>query len=357
MDRSIYRDRKLKIPERSTGRLTSPQPKQPSQTVSHMEQKQSIEQEQSIKPKAVKKSVEPITRPQPKPSYKKLKAKVPSNVHLQTRKKSPKKSQNSDRARLNRYLSKTAKKSDLLAKSLDISDKKQNKLLEKQSFFSKVRSLFSKYAFSGLAVAVLIVAGYISVDTWLTNRQVTDEVMASSSGDDASHQEREGTDETPVTDDSLNSYKVAADLPRAIYIDKIDVKARVLPMGVNTDGSMQSPINIFDAGWYSSSSKPGEVGAVVVDAHASGRLREGLFAYIDKMTVGDTIVIEKGDGNKLNYRVIYTEEVPLDQVDMKKLLLPYGSSTRGLNLITCSGSYVKESATYDHRTIVYAEQV
>ena len=259
---------------------------------------------------------------------------------------------------INRSLSRTAKKSDLLARSLEISDKKQKKLLDKPSFFAKVRSLFSRYAISGLAVAVLVAAGYISVDTWLVNRQVTQEVMASGSADDdASHQEKEGTDETLVTDDKLASYRVAADLPRAIYIDKIDVKARVLPMGVNTDGSMQSPINIFDAGWYSSSSKPGEVGAMVVDAHASGRLREGLFAYIDKMAVGDAIAIEKGDGNKLNYRVTYTEEVPLDQVDMKKLLLPYGSATNGLNLITCSGSYLKESATYDHRIIVYAEQV
>ena len=124
-----------------------------------------------------------------------------------------------DRQRLNSYLYRTAKKLDMLTRATEGSDEKQNKLLEKQSFFSKVRSLFSKYAFSGLAVAVLIVAGYISIDTWLTNRQVTEEVMASSSGDDASHQEREGTDETPVTDDSLNSYKVAADLPRAIYID------------------------------------------------------------------------------------------------------------------------------------------
>jgi sortase (surface protein transpeptidase) len=74
------------------------------------------------------------------------------------------------------------------------------------------------------------------------------------------------------------------------------------------------------------------------------------------MAVGDVITIEKGDGKKLNYRVTHTEEVPLDQVDMKKLLLPYGSATNGLNLITCSGSYVKASATYDHRTIVYAEQ-
>lgn len=282
------------------------------------------------------------------------------NRHLSAQESEERRAKRSD---INRYLSRTAKKSDLLNRSIELSEQKKSQLLKKASVFHKFRSFFSRYALSGLAVAVLIAAGYISVDTWLVNQRVTNEVMATSSGDDdnatddaTSHQVQEGMDETPATEDRLKSYKVAADLPRAIYIDKIDVKARVLPMGVNTDGTMQSPINIFDAGWYSSSSKPGEVGAMVVDAHASGRLREGLFAYIDKMAVGDVITIEKGDGKKLNYRVTHTEEVPLDQVDMKKLLLPYGSATNGLNLITCSGSYVKASATYDHRTIVYAEQ-
>ena len=69
------------------------------------------------------------------------------------------------------------------------------------------------------------------------------------------------------------------------------------------------------------------------------------------------ITIEKGDGSKLEYRVIAREEVPLEQIDMKKVLLPHESTTHGLNLITCSGSYNKDAATYDHRTVVYTEQL
>ena len=280
--------------------------------------------------------------------------------HRKPRVVTPPTKQQSDRATLQRYLSRAAKKSDLLARSFALSEQVEKELLAKPSFFCNMRSFFGKYALSGLAVAVLIVAGYISFDTWQVNRRVTTEVAQASekSGDAAtSHQEQEGMDETPIAEDRVASYKVAADMPRAIYIDKINVKARTLPMGVKPDGSMQAPINIFDAGWFSSSAKPGEAGAVVIDAHASGRLRQGLFAYLDKLESGDMITIEKGDGSKLQYRVIAREEVPLEQIDMKKVLLPHESTTHGLNLITCSGSYNKDAATYDHRTVVYTEQL
>lgn len=281
---------------------------------------------------------------------------------LSRRVKQPEKPQSSrkisDRQRLDRYMSRVAKKTDILQKSLELSTANNKKFLVKTSIWQNIRIFISKYAINGVAIALLLVAGYVSIDAWLVNREIKAESSQSTDKDSAtSHQDQEGKDETPLSDDMLNSYKVAPDLPRAIYIDKINVKARTLPMGINPDGSMQAPINISDAGWYSSSSKPGEVGAVVVDAHASGRLREGLFAYIDKLSPGDMITIERGDGTKIQYKVSALEEVPLGSVDMNKLLLPYGTSTQGLNLITCSGSYNKESDNYDHRTIVYAEQV
>lgn len=353
MERRGCQSRKLRVPERSSVRTTIPQ--KITHPVAHMP----LSESQTIPTDVPAETLEPVVLPI-SPRKKPWAAPIPSQIRSKPAPSKTSHSKQRDYARLNRYLSKAAKKSDLLSQSLELSQQQgQKRLLVKPSLFSHVRVLFSRHALSGLIVAVLVVAGYISVDTWIVNRRVTHEVMASDkSGDTAtSHQEQEGKDETPMTTDRLNSYKVAADMPRLVYIDALNVRARTLPMGVNTDGSMQAPINIFDAGWYSNSSKPGEVGAVVINAHASGRLREGLFAYIDTIQSGDSITIEKGDGSTVEYRVVQVEEVPLDQVDMAKVLLPYGTTTRGLNLITCSGSYDKASSTYDHRTIVYAEQV
>jgi LPXTG-site transpeptidase (sortase) family protein len=204
----------------------------------------------------------------------------------------------------------------------------------------------------------VLATGYLSVDTWLTNQQVKAELGSSEVVSSATAtQAQEGKDETEPTVESLANYTVAASLPRALYIDKLDVAARVLPMGVNNDGSIQAPINIFDAGWYNGSIKPGEIGAAFIDGHASGPTRAGLFAYLDTLQVGDQLGVEKGDGSRLQYRVVHVETVALEDVDMKKALLPYGNTLRGLNLMTCTGEWLQDRNTYDQRVIVYTEQV
>lgn len=207
-------------------------------------------------------------------------------------------------------------------------------------------------------VAIILGAtGYLSIDTWLTNKQVQDQVQAQSGSSSTATTAQEGADETPLPDTSLQNYKVAADLPRALTIEKLGVKARILPMGVNRDGSMQAPVGIYDSGWYMGSARPGSAGAAVIDGHASGPTREGLFASLDKLALGDKVSVERGNGSLVNYEVIYTETVALDAVDMNQVLLPRGNSKEGLNLITCTGQWLKEKNTYDHRVIVYTKRI
>lgn len=209
-----------------------------------------------------------------------------------------------------------------------------------------------------LAAAVLVLlTGYVSIDTILTNQQVKAETSERSTVGSNSEKDEEGQDESVVSPVALSTYSVAPDAPKAIYINKINVSARVLPMSVNTDGSVQSPKNIFDAGWYTGSVKPGEIGAMFIDGHASGPTREGLLAYLDKLVEGDEIQIEKGDGSRLTYKVVHTEVTALSDIDMKKVLLPYGNNLRGLNLMTCTGNWVEDLKTYDQRVVVYAAQV
>ncbi len=225
----------------------------------------------------------------------------------------------------------------------------------------KKRFDFKKHGLIGLASMVLIVTAYISVDTWMTNRQAQAVLSSDSSSVARSEQghskESEGKDESPIAANALSGYTVSAEYPRAIYINKIGVAARVLPMSINTDGSVQSPLNIFDAGWYTGSVKPGEIGASFIDGHASGATREGLFGSLDALAIGDTIDVEKGDGTKLTYKVVHTETVALEGLDMKKVLLPHGNSLKALNIMTCTGNWLEDKQTFDQRVVVYTELV
>lgn len=168
---------------------------------------------------------------------------------------------------------------------------------------------------------------------------------------------KEGSDETPVASNSLNNYKVAPDAPRILKIPSLKINARIQQMGINSIGAIQAPVNIYDSGWYAGSAKPGGSGAVFIDGHASGATRMGLFAYIDTMKVGDMVSVERGDGEVFNYKVVHVETVSKDTVTMDTFLNTYGNAKEGLNLMTCTGTWIQSQKTYDKRAIVFTERV
>ena len=216
------------------------------------------------------------------------------------------------------------------------------------------------FAICGVLLAGCV--GWIGYEYYTYHQQMRgyEEEVEVATGEDATprqHQAAEGKDEIEPSGDVLANYVVEPSHPRAIYIEKLGVRARVLPMGLNPDQSIQAPINIFDAGWYTESAVPSRAGAVVIDAHASGPTREGLFAYLDTLTKGDAIEVETGDGTRYTYRVVATETVKLEDVDMKKLMLPYGTATHGANFITCAGDWLEGSETFNERAVVYTELV
>lgn len=214
-----------------------------------------------------------------------------------------------------------------------------------------------------IIILILATTGFVSYDTWQTNN-LAKQAFEKNSGDAESalvsssdRQSGEGKDESALSPSVLADYHVAPNLPRALYIDNLDVAARILPMGVNGDGSMQAPLGIYDAGWYSGSARPGETGAMVLNGHSSGPTRQGLLGRLDSLKVGDEIKLEKGDMSQLKYKVLFIETVALADVNMNKVVLPYGTAQSGLNIYTCTGKWLPEKNTFDHRVIVYTGQI
>lgn len=173
----------------------------------------------------------------------------------------------------------------------------------------------------------------------------------------------EASDESSVTTAQLAEYKVPADQPRVIEIPSINVKARVRPMGLNADKSIQAPTNVNDAGWYSNSAKPGVVTdtnkATFIDGHDVGRIGRGVFYRLNELNASDEIIIERGDGVRLNYKVEKVEVVALDDIDMNKVLTSAIAGKSGLNLMTCDGAVITKDGkvTQSHRLVVYAELI
>ena len=211
-----------------------------------------------------------------------------------------------------------------------------------------------------LAVAVIIAtSGYLAWDTYKTNMSVKS-TFGGGDSSTASALSIAGAnpataDQTAVSREDKAAYTVPSDQPRYIYIPAINVYARVMSVGVNSKGNIDTPANLNDTAWYDGSAKPGQEGQVFIDGHNSfSNTVNASFNRLGELKQGDLITVERGDGQKINYRVSEVETVNVNDVDMGKALNPPAGATKGITLMTCAGKFDYRSQTADQRLIVYA---
>lgn len=213
------------------------------------------------------------------------------------------------------------------------------------------------------AIFIFAVGSFVAFDSWRTNRAAEAAVKEISTKPTAvQKQDNQPTPETaPATNapsqSDIDGYAVAPTRPRIVTIPKIGVKARIVPEGVAKDGSLAAPANVYDTGWYTSSSLPGQAGAMLLDGHVSSWTTNGVFYNLKKLVAGDTISVERGDGKVLQYQVVKTQSYDAAAVDMQAAVTPVVPGKPGLNLITCTGKVKPGTSEFSQRLIVFTKQV
>jgi len=222
---------------------------------------------------------------------------------------------------------------------------------------SKSKRSYAKMSFvyAGAAVLLFVVGAGASFLSWRTNNKVQGQVAHAITGNVGQEEASGLPAESEPSDNALASHKVAPDLPRLITIPSLEVSARVLRMGVKPSGELKTPNNVFDTGWYESSAKPGENGAMLIDGHVHGVSKPGVFYKLKKLAPGDAITVERGDGKILHYSVVKSRVYAANDVDMAAAVSSASPDKPGLNLITCDGAYDDEGH-YNQRLIVFAVQ-
>lgn len=209
----------------------------------------------------------------------------------------------------------------------------------------------------GMAVTLFIAGVAISVLSLRTNSEVKAQVKSVSKTQTKQDDDGGITEGVPNEDGntpSVEYYKTASTYPRVIRIAKTKTEARVLALNIAPTGALKAPANIFDAGWYKDSAKPGEQGAMVIDGHVSGPTQPGVFKKLGSLVAGDTIEIERGDGTKFTYTVTATKVFDADKLDMSSVMVPSVAGKPGLNIITCGGKFNKTTNKFEQRTVVYS---
>ena len=211
---------------------------------------------------------------------------------------------------------------------------------------------------------MLVFSAFVSVQSFINNKQAKE--LVATLGENSTNDEQgvsEGTGDEPsedvISESAIFAFKPPnPEDPRYIRIPEIGVLARVKNMGVTAGGAVDAPKNIFDAGWYNGSARPGNsVGSSLILAHVSGWTGPGIFKNLSKLVEGSKFEIEKGNGEKIQYSVTRKEQLPVDQVNMSSILSTETAGQHDIKLMTCSGKYNKDTKTFEDRYIVYAKQI
>lgn len=202
-----------------------------------------------------------------------------------------------------------------------------------------------KKVFGILLLAVLLVGAITGI------RMLSDSVKQTS-GEVLTY----STDKPDETKPSKSTYKwqgTATD-PKIINLPTINTEGFIQKVGVDQKKQIAVPNNIYIAGWFNQTVLPGEKGLSIIDGHVTGRVNNGIFKDLSKLSDGDNFTIEFGNGSKKEFKVVKKVDT-LVKDSASVLFSQEPGIERQVNLITCSGVFDRKSQSYPNRLVIIAE--
>jgi sortase (surface protein transpeptidase) len=148
-----------------------------------------------------------------------------------------------------------------------------------------------------------------------------------------------------------------AQLPRPVHIaiPSIHVSARVIPLGLNPDRTLEVPTGFAKTGWFTEGPEPGERGAAVIVGHLESLNGPGVFFHLRDLRPGGRIRIRLADGTVVRYVARSSLTVPKGRFPTRRVYARTPQSK--LRLITCSGLLDSTTGSHPDNYIVFASLV
>jgi Sortase domain len=154
----------------------------------------------------------------------------------------------------------------------------------------------------------------------------------------------------PISESTADKSSEPAD-PGRLVIDAIGLAADVETVGLAADETLSTPTDVANVGWFSGSSRPGDVGPAVIVGHVDSADGPAVFARLAELEVGDVVTVENGSEAALSFAVSTVTRHPKDSFPSEAV---YGASPDAeLRLITCGGRYDRDGG-YADNVVVFA---
>lgn len=144
--------------------------------------------------------------------------------------------------------------------------------------------------------------------------------------------------------------------PTRISIPSVGIDNSVISVGRSDDGSMEVPA-LFDpvTGWYKYSPTPGEIGPSVIVGHVDTHKGPSVFWRLGQVKPGEIIEITRADSTVVKFKVEALKQFEQDNFPNAEV---YGNLDHaGLRLITCGGTFNRQTGRYTQNTVVFASIV
>jgi sortase (surface protein transpeptidase) len=164
------------------------------------------------------------------------------------------------------------------------------------------------------------------------------------------------TTTTPIA--PVGAATVGTGLPVRLIIPKLNINAAFQYNGMTPSGTMETPSNVSDVGWFTGSVLPGKAGVSIVIGHVAqirGGVvtKPGVFSDLGSLSAGDTFSVVNDQGVTTNFvvRKSRSYDPTADATDV------FISTDGGahLNFITCEGTWDRSQLEYTQRRVVFAD--
>ena len=139
--------------------------------------------------------------------------------------------------------------------------------------------------------------------------------------------------------------------PSTLSIPRIGVRAAIIAVGRKPNGAMEVP-RPAQVGWYRLGPRPGEPGPAVLVGHVDSRIGPAVFHRLGQLRPGDEILVGQPDGTTTRFLASRLEQHPKTALPTSRIWTR--TDRPELRLITCAGTFDRNTGHYRDNLILYA---
>ena len=146
--------------------------------------------------------------------------------------------------------------------------------------------------------------------------------------------------------------RVPRGVPATVIVPAIGVRARLIGLALNGDGTLEVPTDYGVAGWYELGPKPGQRGATVIVGHVDSQEGPAVFYRLGELKPRSQVRVAWANGRDVRFRVYAVREFAKTAFPTA---LVYGrTSAPELRLVTCGGRFDSWTGHYLDNVVVFA---